>query len=90
LKEAKGADYVRKNELLRADDGAIHMAFGGKIYNRIWSVGLKQGSHQCGVLDASMNEYVSSLIPDGSKIAKIACVRELVKVDHAIAGCDSL
>jgi hypothetical protein len=90
VEQAKGSDNVGEDEVFRSDNGSVNVALGSEIHNCIRAVGQEQFPNERSVFDASVDEYVCRMILDRDEIAKIARVGELVEIDHAITGCDSL
>jgi hypothetical protein len=78
VEQAKGSDNVGEDEVFRSDNGSVNVALGSEIHNCIRAVGQEQFPNEC------------RMILDRDEIAKIARVGELVEIDHAITGCDSL
>ena len=59
LQQAEGAHDVGLNELTGAMDGAVHMAFGGKVDHRAGLVLGQQAADQVGIADVALKQLVA-------------------------------
>ncbi len=78
VEEAEGSDDVGEDELFGTGDGTVDVAFGGEVHDGIGMMKLKERSHELRVFDAALHEDVRGIVFDGSKVAEISGVGELV------------
>ena len=86
FEQAKGANDVGGDEVLRAVYGAVHMAFGGKVHDGARAVFGQQAGHQGAVANVALHENVARIALQAGQIGQIARVGELVKVEHRLVA----
>ena len=73
---------VGANEVIRSTDGAIHVAFRGKVHDGSWLVKLQQSADKFAIANVTLGEAVSRIRSDAQQVAGIARVGQLVEVDY--------
>ncbi len=87
FEQAEGADDVGLNELARAMDGAVHMAFCGEVDHRARLVLGQQAADQGGIADVALHQLMTSIALQAGQSLGVTRVGELVEVDDGlIAG----
>ena len=64
FEEAESSDQVRLNELAGAVDRAVHMTFGGEVYDRRRAMLREQLRHQGRIADVAPHENVPCITAD--------------------------
>ena len=80
------AEHVRADELVRAVDGAIDVAFGGEMHHRVGRVPLEDVVHRRAVADVGADEAVARAARNRLERAEIGGVGQLVDVDDRAVG----
>jgi hypothetical protein len=86
LEQAESAHDVGLYEIFRAVDGAVHVAFGGKVQHRAGAVFGQQAVHQRAVAQVAVHEGVALIPLQAGQVFQVAGVGELVEVDHRLIG----
>jgi hypothetical protein len=77
----KGGDDVGLDEVFRAMDAAVHMAFGGKIDDGARLVFGEKASDQGWIAYVALHENMAAITVETLQVLDIACVGELVEVN---------
>ena len=84
FEQPEGADDVGLDEILRAQDGAVHVALGGKIDHRPRAVLRQQPPQQLGIADVALHKGMARVALERREILQIAGIGQLVQIDHAL------
>ena len=82
FKQVKRADDVGLDEFARAMDGAVDVAFGGKVDDRARTVLGQQLRQQRTVADVALHKGVAWVVLQAGQVFQVAGVGELVQVEH--------
>ena len=86
FQQAQGSHHIGLDEVFRAMDRAIHMAFGRKVHDGAGLVFGQQLVQQCTIADITLHEDVAFIALHAVQIVQIACVGELIQIDHGLLG----
>src|SRR5713101_3260324 len=81
FEETKSSIDIGANEIVRAVDGAVHVAFGGKMNNGVRPVRQKQLGDQLAIANVALQKFVLAVRGDGGEIGEVAGVSQLVESD---------
>ena len=86
FQQGKGADDVGLHEGGRAVNGAVHMAFGGKMHDAGRLEDFKGRAHGGGVRNIRLDEVVAGMVLYIGQRGEVAGIGQLVDVDDAPVG----
>ena len=84
FQQVKGADDIGLDKVFRAVDGAVHMAFGGKVEDGAWLVLGQQTADQLGIADIALHEEVARVVLHCGQSFEVAGVGQLVQVEDGL------
>jgi hypothetical protein len=86
LQQVICAEDVGLDEVARAIDGAIHMAFCGEVHHGIWAVLGKKSGECAGIAEVGLDEGVAWIFQITVQRREISRVGEVIKVDDLVGG----
>ena len=86
FEQAEGADDVGLNEVFGAVNGAVHMAFGGKVQHGAGAVLGQQAIHQVAIAQVAMHKGVAGVALQPGEIFQVARIGQFVEVDDGLIG----
>ena len=86
LQEPERADDVGLNEVFRAVDGAVDMAFCGEMHDRPDRMLAEQRGDQIAVADVATHEDLAAVARDRLQILEVARVGEHVEIDDRLVA----
>ena len=86
FEQAEGADDVGGDEVFGTVDGAVDVAFGGKVDDGARAVFGQQAIHQRAVADVALHKAVAHIAFQRRQVGPVAGVGELVHIDHRLAN----
>ena len=84
FQQVKGADDIGLDEVFRAVDGAVHMAFSGKVEDGARLVLGQQTADQLRIADIALHEEVARVVLHCGQGFKVAGVGQLVQVEDGL------
>ena len=81
LEQIESANDIGLDEIARAVDRAVDMAFGGEMHDGARLVLAQQRVNQWSVVDIAVHEYVIRVGVDRRQVVRIAGISQAVEVD---------
>jgi hypothetical protein len=82
----EGADDVGLDEVFRAVDGAVNVAFGREVHHRARPMLFEQPPEQRRVADVALHEAVPGVAGQRGQVLQVAGVGQGVQVDHRLVA----
>ena len=84
FEKTEGADDVGEDEVLGGVDGAVDVAFCGKVEDGVGNVLLQSLAQQASVADVAVDEGVGRGVRQVGERGRVSGVGERVKIDNAV------
>ena len=87
FEQAEGTIDIGSDEITRAMNRTINVAFGCKMHDGAWTVLFQQRGYQRAIADITLHKDMTGIAGQGGKIGRITGIGQLIQVDHGlIAG----
>ena len=84
LQEAQRTQHVRSGKRERVFDGAVHMAFGGKVDDAIHGVLRHQFTHLVEVADIRLDKGIIRLVFYVLQIRQVSGIRQFIHINYMV------